>query len=164
MSQIVSMTNSRDKDAASVSSTACMPVTAFTLSPLIRSWIDEALNFVMEKAAVEAGLKAGTLGRCADYAIVGARVLSRLSGHPYVAVSGGELIDCGGGRFIVLFPARSARRRARRLSDLKDYHCWIQSTHITPEGDARLEWIDFTIRHDGLVADMLGVSYLKSPT
>lgn len=164
MSQIVSMTNSRDKNSSSAPSVVYKPVIALPITPLMKSWIDEALNFVVEKAAARACLETGTLGRCTDYAIVGARVLSRLSGHAYSAVAGGELIDCGGGRFIVLFPARSARRHARKLSDLKEYHCWIESTHITPEGDARLEWIDFTIRHDGLVADMLGVPYLNSRT
>lgn len=132
------------------------------VAPSLRDLIDAALHAVMEEAAAEAKLSAGTLGRCGDYAIVGARVLSKLLGHPYVAVAGGEIIDCGGGMYVVLFPSRKARRHARKLSDLKDYHCWIQSVHMSSEGVARLESIDFTVRHNRAVADLLGVPFTLS--
>ncbi|MFJ9449427.1 MULTISPECIES: hypothetical protein [unclassified Herbaspirillum] len=152
------MTDSPDKRRSACPPTA-QPIIALPVAPVLRGLIDEALNAVMEEAAGNACLSLGTLGRCADYAIVGARVLSKLSDHPHVAVAGGEIIDCGNGMYIVLFPTRSARRHARKLSDLKDYHCWIQSVHATPDGKERLEWIDFTIRHDPLVAKMFGILY-----
>lgn len=135
------------------------PLIEMPVPPYLRDLIDSALNAVMEEAAVDAGLSAGTLGRCADYALVGARVLSALLGHPYVAVAGGEIIDCGGGMYVVLFPSRKARRHARKLSDLKDFHCWIQAEHISAQGSRRREWIDFTVRHDRQVAEVFDVPY-----
>ena len=128
----------------------------------LRDLVDSALNTVIERAAAEARLAAGTLGRCGDYALVGARVLSVLLDRPYVAVAGGEIIDCGGGRYIVLFPSRKARRHARKLSDLKDYHCWIQAEHGLPQGGTRLEQVDFTVRHNRQVAGVFRVPYLAA--
>lgn len=138
------------------------PLIGMPVAPQLRDLIDSALNTVMEHAAAEAALSAGTLGRCGDYALVGARVLSVLLGHPYVAVAGGEIIDCGGGRYIVLFPSRKARRHARKLSDLTDYHCWIQAEHGLPAGGVRREWIDFTVRHNRQVAGVFDVPYLAA--
>ncbi|WP_231602624.1 hypothetical protein [Herbaspirillum chlorophenolicum] len=136
-------------------------VLSMPIDPATRDLIDAALNTVMESAAADASLSMGTLGRCADYALVGARVLSLLLNRPYVAVSGGEIIDCGDGLYVVLFPSRDARRRARKLSDLKDYHCWIEALHSMPDGSHRLESIDFTARHDRLVADMFDIPYTR---
>lgn len=134
------------------------------VAPAMRDLIDEALNTVIEQAAADAGLSMGTLGRCADYALVGARVLSLLLGHPYVARSGGEVIDCGSGHYVVLHPGRDARRRAQRLSELKDYHCWIEALHPQPDGSMRREMIDFTTRHDPLVAAMFKLPYTRAHT
>jgi len=156
------MTDSLDKPL-SVFLPSTQPVIELPVSSVLRSLIDEVLNAVMEEAAENARLSLGTLGRCADYAIVGARVLSKLSNHPHVAVAGGEIVDCGDGMFIVLFPTRSTRRHARKLSDLRDYHCWIQSVHTAPDGKERLEWIDFTLRPDHLVAKMFGILYSRQP-
>ncbi|WP_425753432.1 hypothetical protein, partial [Escherichia coli] len=58
------------------------------VAPALRGMIDAALNAVMEEAAAEARLTMGTLGRCADYALVGARVLRLLLNRPYTALSG----------------------------------------------------------------------------
>ncbi|WP_433692011.1 hypothetical protein [Herbaspirillum seropedicae] len=123
--------------------------------------IDEVLNRVIEEAALDAELSAGSLGRCADYALVGARVLSLLLNHKYEALAGGEIIDCGNGVYVVLFPSRKSRRHARLLSDLKDYHCWIQASHRSSNGTENVEVIDFTSRHDQLWAEKFNVAYTK---
>ncbi|GCB06650.1 hypothetical protein [Ralstonia sp. SET104] len=138
------------------------PVLPVPVPPALRSLIDQAINSVLEDAALRARLTAGPVGRCADYAIVGARVLTLLTGHPYLAVAGGELIDCGSGRYIVLNPPRAARRVARKLSELKEYHCWIQSLHDASGSRRRLEIVDFTVRHDWDVAKLLGVPFTRS--
>lgn len=137
------------------------PVLSVPVAPDMRDLIDTALNTVMEQAAAEAGLSRGTLGRCADYALVGARVLSVLLDHPYEAMSGGEIIDCGSGLYVVLQPGREARRRARKLSDLRDYHCWIEACYPMPDGSRRRETIDFTMRHDRLVAEVFSLPYTR---
>lgn len=51
------------------------PLIGTPVAPQLRDLIDSALNTVMEHAATEAGLSAGTLGRCGDYALVGARAI-----------------------------------------------------------------------------------------
>lgn len=131
------------------------------VEPALRDMIDAALNEVMEQAAAEARLSMGTLGRCADYALVGARVLRLLFKRPYIAMSGGEIIDCGNGLYIALHPGREARRRAHKLSELKDYHCWIEALHPMPDGSLRREIIDFTMRHDPLVAAVCGQPFTR---
>jgi len=132
------------------------------VAPALRNMIDAALNAVMEEAAAEARLTMGTLGRCADYALVGARVLRLLLNRPYTALSGGEIIDCGSGLYVALHPGRKARRSARKLSELKDYHCWIEALHPMPDGSLRREIIDFTMRHDPLVAEVCGLPFTRS--
>lgn len=132
------------------------------VAPALRGMIDAALNAVMEEAAAEARLTMGTLGRCADYALVGARVLRLLLNRPYTALSGGEVIDCGSGLYVAMHPGRKARRGARKLSELKDYHCWIEALHPMPDGSLRREIIDFTMRHDPLVAEVCGLPFTRS--
>ena len=132
------------------------------VAPALRGMIDAALNAVMEEAAAEARLTMGTLGRCADYALVGARVLRLLLNRPYTALSGGEVIDCGSGLYVAMHPGRKARRSARKLSELKDYHCWIEALHPMPDGSLRREIIDFTMRHDPLVAEVCGLPFTRS--
>lgn len=143
-----------------------VPVPGATLTMPVetdmRDLIDDALNQVMEEAAGEARLSRGTLGRCADYALVGARVLRLLLKRPYVALSGGEIIDCGSGLYVALHPARHARRHARKLSELKDYHCWIEARHPMSDGSLRREIIDFTMRHDPLVATVCGLPFTRA--
>ncbi|BEV14450.1 hypothetical protein HBDW_12380 [Herbaspirillum sp. DW155] len=145
---------------------SCVPagqgaVLGFPVEPAMRHLIDAALNAVMEDAAAQARLTMGTLGRCADYALVGARVLRLLLNRPYTALSGGEIIDCGGGLYVALHPGRKARRSARKLSELKDYHCWIEALHPMPDGTVRREVIDFTARHDPLVASVCGLPFAR---
>ncbi|MFX7784309.1 hypothetical protein ABTJ92_18970, partial [Acinetobacter baumannii] len=57
---------------------------------------------------------------------------------------------------------RKARRSARKLSELKDYHCWIEALHPMPDGSLRREIIDFTMRHDPLVAEVCGLPFTRS--
>src|SRR5579875_3502407 len=82
-----------DQSMQATSSSA--PILPVPVPPVLRSLIDQTINAILEEAASSSGLEAGPIGRCGDYAIVGARVLTLLTRHPYVAVSGGELIDCG---------------------------------------------------------------------
>lgn len=137
------------------------PILTAPISATVKDLIDEVLNRVIEEAAIDAKLSAGSLGRCADYALVGARVLSLLLNHKYEAMAGGEVIDCGSGVYVVLFPSRKSRRHARLLSELKDYHCWIQATHQSANGTENVELIDFTSRHDQLWAENFKVAYTK---
>lgn len=138
------------------------PILPTPVPPVLRSLIDQTINSILEEAASSSGLEAGPIGRCGDYAIVGARVLTLLTRHPYVAVSGGELIDCGSGRYVVLNPSRTARRTARKLSEVREYHCWIQAQHEVAPNQTRLEIVDFTARHDEQVANMLGVPFTRT--
>lgn len=138
------------------------PILPVPVPPVLRSLIDQTINAILEEAASSSGLEAGPIGRCGDYAIVGARVLTLLTRHPYVAVSGGELIDCGSGRYVVLNPSRAARRTACKLSELREYHCWIQSLHDDAPNRPRVEIVDFTARHDQQVANLLGVPFTRT--
>jgi hypothetical protein len=138
--------------------------TAFVKVPVIlalRPFIDEAIHSVIENAVLQAGLSNGALFRCADYAIVGARVLVKLTGHSYLAVAGKAIMHCGAGRFVVLSPTRTTRRQAATLSQVVGYHCWIQSLHPVGGGSPRLEMIDFTVRHDWATAKALGVPFTR---
>jgi hypothetical protein len=128
-----------------------------------RDFIDQTLNAVFEALYCGEGFPLGAVGRCADYAIVGARLLGKLTGHPYQAVAGGEIIDCGAGSYLVLYPQPDSLRNARILSEVRGYHCWIQSIHTGPDGTQRLELIDFTVRHDGQVARLAGSPYHAAP-
>jgi hypothetical protein len=127
----------------------------------LRPFIDEAIHSVIENAVLQAGLSNGPVFRCADYATVGARVLGKLTGHSYLAVAGKAIMDCGAGRFLVLSPARTARRQAATLSQVVGYHCWIQSLHPVCGGSPRLEMIDLTLRHDWATAKALGVPFTR---
>jgi len=138
------------------------PILPTPVPSVLRSLIDQTINAILEEAASSSGLEAGPIGRCGDYAIVGARVLTLLTGHTYVAVSGGELIDCGSGRYVVLNPSRAARRAVRKLSELKEYHCWIQALHDDAPNRSRVEIVDFTARHDEQVANLLGVPFTRT--
>jgi hypothetical protein len=136
--------------------------TAFVKVPVtlaLRPFIDEAIHSVIENAVLQAGLSNGPVFRCADYAIVGARVLGKLTGHSYLAVAGKAIMDCGAGRFLLLSPTRTARRQAATLSQVVGYHCWIQSLHPVGGAGPRLEMIDFTVRHDWATAKALGVPF-----
>ncbi|MCW3478451.1 hypothetical protein OL229_02580 [Neisseriaceae bacterium JH1-16] len=127
----------------------------------VRDLIDESLNAVLEETYAHREI--GPVGKCHDYAIVGARVLSLLLNHPYQAVSGGEILDCGNGIFTIIFPSRVERRQARHLSEMSHFHCWIQADHIVA-GRHRLEIVDFTARHDGDFARALNIDFTRPIT
>lgn len=127
----------------------------------VRDLIDDALNVTLEEEHAHRPI--GAIGKCHDYAIVGARVLTLLLDHPYTAVAGGELIDCGDGKFAVLYPSRASRRQAQHLSEMSQFHCWIQATHKVT-GEPRLEIVDFTARHDGEFAKALNIEFTRKIT
>jgi hypothetical protein len=137
---------------------------AFISAPVageLRPFIDAAIHAVLEDAANEADLRGGVAFRCADYAILGSRVLEKLTQHPYRAVAGKAIIDCGAGRFLLFSPPRKARRRTSTLSEVLGYHCWIESLYPVAGGDSRLEIIDFTIRHDAAAAAASAVPFSR---
>jgi hypothetical protein len=128
---------------------------AFVSAPVageLRPFIDAAIHAVLEEAARKAALRGGVAFRCADYALLGSRVLGKLTKHPYTPVAGKALIDCGAGRFLLFSAPRKARRQTSTLSEVLGYHCWIESLYPVAGGDSRLEIIDFTIRHDAAAA------------
>jgi len=127
----------------------------------IKDLIDESLNAVLEETYAHRDI--GPVGKCHDYAIVGARVLTLLLKHPYRPVSGGEILDCGDGIFTVVCPSRMARRQARHLSEIAHFHCWIQADHVV-DGRLRLEIVDFTARHDEEFARALNIDFTRAIT
>lgn len=133
-----------------------------SLPLLLRDRLDHALHTVMVAQAQRVGQNLALEGRCAEYALVGARVLAQLAGVECEAVAGGELLDCGDGRYLRLFPERRMRRIARDLSELKEFHCWIEVRRTSADGAPRIELVDFTSRHDREVALMYGVDYRRA--
>jgi hypothetical protein len=126
---------------------------------VLRHAIDQALQSVMARVYAQQGL-----GRCATYAIVGAQVLTRLLDHPYQPVCGGQVTDAGNGMYIVFYPPRDQRRRARQLGDMVDYHCWVQAWRAVPgQKKDRVEIVDFAARHDPASAAMVGVPFTRPP-
>src|SRR5581483_797511 len=137
---------------------------AFISAPVtgeLRPFIDAAIHAVLEAAGRKAQLRDGVAFRCADYAILGARVLGKLTHHPYTAAAGKALIDCGAGRFLLFAPPRKTRRGTSTLNQVSGYHCWIESLHPVAGGDSRLEIIDFTIRHDAAAAVASSVPFTR---
>ncbi len=136
-----------------------------TSPPILAAPIHAALHSVIDavvhRSVSEATTKNGYM-RCADYAIVGARVLSMPTGARYRPVAGGEVLDFGDGKLFVLGSTRERRRAAKHLSQLARYHCWIEARHTDADGRARTEVIDFTMRHDAMVASMVGVPFTGS--
>lgn len=135
---------------------ASTPIVTFPVAPSLRALIDKAVHATISHAYK--GRRDDGFGSCADYAIVGARVLSLLTEKPYRSVAGGELIDCGSGVVAVLTTDRRTRRSVKTLSELSRYHCWIECEHIV-NSKPRIELVDFTVRHDSLAARTLGLSY-----
>ncbi|WDD90833.1 hypothetical protein Bsp3421_000713 [Burkholderia sp. FERM BP-3421] len=120
--------------------------------------VQPVLDEVIHRSVSESTTKHGYM-RCADYAIVGARVLSLLTGARYRPIAGGEVMDFGAGNLYVLCTTRERRRTARHLSLLARYHCWIEAEHADAGGVARTEVVDFTLRHDPIVARTLGMAF-----
>ncbi|NDI86862.1 hypothetical protein [Undibacterium crateris] len=99
----------------------------------------------------------GAALKCAEYAILGARLLSTLSKRPYFAVAGSQIVDFGDGRFELISPSRRERRNAKKLADIQSYHCWIECQQHA-DGSNHLEYIDFTSRYERQIAQLLKVS------
>ena len=97
---------------------ACEP------SEALKDLIDECLNHVLELEHLDRPQT--TLGKCADYAVVGAAVLTQLFPGSFAVVAGSKIIDRGSGHYFVLSAARTVRRKARILEHLREYHCWIE--------------------------------------
>lgn len=133
---------------------------AFISAPVadeLRPLLDAAIHSVLEDAARKIGLRDGLTYRCADYAILGARVLEKLTKHPYTVAAGKAIVDCGAGRFLLYAPSRTVRRQRTTLRRMSGYHCWIESLYPLPGGQSRLEIIDFTKRHDAAAASEAAV-------
>lgn len=131
----------------------------FSMSQAGRDMIDAAVHGVLQSHIQRVGQDLARIERCIEYAVVGARVLERLTGLKYQAVCGGGVIDCGQGHYLVLYPERQLRRKARSLADINEFHCWIEARHALADWAGRLEVVDFTCRHDRVVAGMCGVPY-----
>ncbi|MBV1776043.1 hypothetical protein KSF73_09990 [Burkholderiaceae bacterium DAT-1] len=128
----------------------------FPVSLDLRRAIDRAVHAVVSEVFLIQGF-----GQCATYAVVGAGVLSKVLNQPYRAVSGGEIIDCGNGNYLSMFPDRKARRDAKKLSDLREYHCWIECGRQVAGVGRRIELVDLTCRHDQLTAEHFGVHFSR---
>lgn len=131
-------------------------------TPILTAPVERALHPVIDevvhRSVSEATTKDGYM-RCADYAIVGAQLLTLLTGVRYRPVAGGEMMDFGDGNLYALCSTRERRRTAKHLSQLARYHCWIEARHAGTEGDVRTEIVDFTMRHDALVAAEVGMPF-----
>ena len=124
--------------------------------------IDGALYEVMEEKY--SGRRMGASLKCAEFAILGARVLRLMSGLAYLPVAGSQIVDFGNQQFTLISPTRTERRSAKNLSDIRQYHCWIQCKHPTPESNTeRLELIDFTDRYADKIAALLDHSPISFP-
>jgi len=132
-------------------------VIAFPVPQIWRDIIYSVIFDVMEDNY--ANIKRGAFGKCAEFAIVGARVLRILTNAPYKAVGGGQVMDCGGGEYVLITPTRNERRNARNLADMKLYHCWVQlaSDEYLPTGS--VEFVDFTMLYDRITAGLLNKPY-----
>jgi hypothetical protein len=123
----------------------------------LRRVIDDVVHRSVSEATTQDGFM-----RCANYAIIGARLLALLTGLPYRPVAGGEVMDFGNGNLYVLCSTRERRRTAKHLSQLARYHCWIEARHTDADGRKRTEIVDFTLRHDAKVADMVGMAFVRA--
>jgi len=133
------------------------PILTAPLHPALQPTIDE----VVHRSVSEATTKDGYM-RCADYAIVGAQFLTLLTGVSYRPVAGGEVMDFGDGNLYALCSTRKRRRSAKHLSQLARYHCWIEARHTDAGNSKRTEIVDFTMRHDAVVAGMVGMAYTRA--
>jgi hypothetical protein len=141
-----------------VSAASQPPILSVPVPPTLQPVLDD----VIHRSVSESTTKNGYM-RCADYSIVGARVLSLLTGARYKPTAGGEVMDFGAGNLYVLCTTRERRRSARHLSQLARYHCWIEADHADASGQPRTEIVDFTMRHDPMVASMVGVTFAGAP-
>ncbi|WP_432263086.1 hypothetical protein [Cupriavidus sp. TMH.W2] len=132
------------------------PILAAPVAPVLRHLIDDAVHRAVSGVTSKDGYM-----RCADYAIVGARVLTLLTQVTYRPVAGGEVMNFGDGMLYVLCSPRARRRNAKHLSQLSRYHCWIEGKHAYPDGSSRVEVVDFTVRHDHAAASEVGIPFKR---
>jgi hypothetical protein len=134
-------------------------------APILTAPIPASLHAVVDevvhRSVSEATTKDGYM-RCANYAIVGARVLSLLTDARYRPIAGGEVMDFGEGNLYALCTTRERRRNARHLSQLARYHCWIEARHVGVDGHEQTEVVDFTLRHDATVASEVGMAFSRA--
>lgn len=140
-----------------VTTTSQPPILAAPVDVMLHAVIDEAVHRSVSAATTRSGYM-----RCADYAIVGAQVLTLLTGKTYRPFAGGEVMDFGDGNLYALCTTRERRRSARHLSQLARYHCWIEARHDEVGGRVRKEIVDFTLRHDETVANNLGMPFARA--
>jgi len=133
------------------------PLIDIPVLPELRGLIDAAIHYSI--CNPPHGVASDGFGRCADYAILGSRVLNRLTGGNYRTVAGSEYLDCGNGKLLLISADRKSRRKAMHLSQLSMFHCWIEASHLTAEGSPREEIVDFTVRHSHSTARQFGIPY-----
>lgn len=123
-----------------------------TMIPLeIRDLIDQSVHSVIHEAYHR--YPDGLESRCSQYAIVGAKCLCRLTGESFLPVSGSQRIPLADGGTHCIRPPDNEIERAARLSEIRNYHCWIQRTH-----EDAVEVIDFTLRNNDRACRTLGIA------
>ena len=137
------------------------PLLANPIPPELHGLIDAALHYSI--CNPPHGIVGDGFGRCADYAILGSRILNRLTAGGYHTVAGSEMLDCGEGKLLAISADRKSRRTATHLSQLSMFHCWIEAQHPVDAANFREEIIDFTVRHAHATARQLGVAYQLPP-
>jgi len=125
--------------------------------PELRGLIDAAIHYSI--CNPPHGVVSDGFGRCADYAILGSRILNLLTGSNYRTVAGSEILDCGNGQLLLIAADRKSRRKAKHLSQLSMFHCWIEAHYCTEDEGPREEIIDFTVRHSHSTARQFGIPY-----
>ncbi|MBC3937129.1 hypothetical protein H8K47_17365 [Undibacterium sp. CY7W] len=122
--------------------------------PWMKDQIDAAVSALMHQTYQHKTY--GAALKCAEYAILGARLLTTLSKRPYFAVAGSQIVGFGNDQFELISPSRRERRNAKKLADIQSYHCWIECQQHE-DGSTHLEYIDFTSRYDRQIAQLLKV-------
>ncbi len=117
----------------------------------VRDVIDAAVHSVIADAYQR--YPNGLESRCAHYAIVGAKCLCRLTGDGFIPVSGSQRIPLVTGGSHTITPPQIDLDAAKQLSDLRNYHCWIELPHAES-----IERVDFTLRHNKAACQVLGIS------
>lgn len=131
-------------------------VLSFPVNQDVQKFIDASVHDII--SARYAHQPFGAFGKCAMYAIVGAQVLTLLTGRQCEAVCGGQIMDCGGGRSMIIAPGRQEIRQARHLSDLRMYHCWIQ-VYLPDEVIFDPVVVDFSTRYDPQSAALFKIDF-----
>ncbi|MBC3861047.1 hypothetical protein H8K32_02960 [Undibacterium jejuense] len=130
--------------------------------PVPQAWRDIIYTVIFDVMEDNyASVKRGAFGKCAEFAIVGARVLKILTNAPYKAVGGGQIMDCGDEQYVLITPTRNERRNARNLAEMKFYHCWVQ-LDAQSMSTGGIEFVDFTLLYDRLTAHLLNKPYTLS--